>query len=167
MTTTDMTTPAGQLEALGGDYTAMALFESSPDSVFNALTTPASLTGWWMDASGSGLEGGALTFRWGAEGALVMRVVGAERASRVEWTVLASEPVTDWVGTKVRFDIAPTGSGGARLAFRHIGLTEQLECFEMCKEGWDHYLPSLVGYVDRGEGNPRPAGGRSAAKTAK
>jgi uncharacterized protein YndB with AHSA1/START domain len=160
MTTMDVTTSAAASDELGGDYTATALFESPPDAVFDALTTPASLTGWWMDASGSGLDGGALTFRWGAEGALVMRVDTAEPAKLVEWTTLASEPVDDWVGTTVRFEISATETGGSRLAFRHIGLTQQLECFDMCRQGWDHYLPSLVGYVDRGQGNRRPAGGR-------
>jgi uncharacterized protein YndB with AHSA1/START domain len=160
MTSTGLTASPTAADQSDGDYTATAVFESPADAVFNALTTPSSLTGWWMDASGSGIEGGALTFRWGAEGALVMRVDAARRAEFVEWTTLASEPVNDWVGTTVRFEISPTDTGGTRLEFRHIGLTPQLECFDMCRQGWDHYLPSLVGYVDRGQGNPRPAGGR-------
>jgi len=160
MTTDAVMTSAAVSDKPGGDYTATALFESAADAVFDAVTATASLTDWWMDASGSGLEGGSLTFRWGTEGALVMRVDAAERATRVEWTVLASEPVNDWVGTKVRFEISPTATGGSRLDFRHIGLTPQLECYDMCRQGWDHYLPSLVGYVDRGRGNPRPEGGR-------
>lgn len=165
MTTTDVMTSAAALEKLGGDYTATALFESPAEAVFDALTTPASLTGWWMDASGSGVEAGALTFRWGAEGALVMRVDKAVRASLVEWTVLASEPVDDWVGTTVRFEISRGETAGTRLEFRHLGLTPELECFDMCRQGWDYYLPSLVGYVDRGQGNPRPAGGRPEPAT--
>ena len=160
MTTIDVVTSAAPGDQLGGDYTATTLFESPADAVFDALTTPASLTGWWMGASGSGLEGGALTFRWGAEGALVMRVDAAQRAKLVEWTALASEPLDDWVGTTVRFEISPGETGGTRLDFRHVGLTPQLECFDMCKQGWDQYLPSLVGYVDRGQGSPLPAGGR-------
>ena len=137
-------------------YTATALFESPADAVFDALTTPSSLTGWWMGASGSGLEGGTLTFRFGEEGALVMRVDKAEAASLVEWTVLASEPLDDWVGTTVRFEIGPTETSGTLVRFEHVGLTPQLECFDMCIQGWGQYLPSLVGYVDRGQGNPRP-----------
>jgi uncharacterized protein YndB with AHSA1/START domain len=162
MTTTDLTgsTSSAAGDGIAGDYTGTALFESPADAVFDALTKAESLTGWWMDASGSGLDGGSLTFRWDAAGALVMRVDAAERAKLVEWTVLASEPINDWVGTRVRFELSETEAGGSRLDFRHVGLTPQLECFDMCRQGWDHYLPSLVGYVDRGQGNRRPPGGR-------
>ena len=40
------------------------------------------------------------------------------------------------------------------LYFRHQGLTPELECFDMCHEGWTHYLASLVSYVETGEGQP-------------
>jgi len=36
----------------------------------------------------------------------------AEPASLVEWTVLASEPLDDWVGTTVRFEIATSRMPG-------------------------------------------------------
>ena len=38
------------------------------------------------------------------------------------------------------------------LYFRHEGLTPELECFDMCHEGWTHYLASLVSYVETGQG---------------
>jgi hypothetical protein len=34
------------------------------------------------------------------------------------------------------------------------GLTPKLECFVDCKNGWDHFLPSLRQFVDTGVGNP-------------
>jgi hypothetical protein len=33
-------------------------------------------------------------------------------------------------------------------------LTPKLECFVDCKNGWDHFLPSLRQFVDTGVGNP-------------
>ena len=45
------------------------------------------------------------------------------------------------------------------LYFRHQGLTPELECFDMCHEGWTHYLDSLVSYVETGQGQPQPARG--------
>ncbi len=38
--------------------------------------------------------------------------------------------------------------------FRHQGLRPRFECYDMCRTGWDQYLPSLQDYVDSGTGNP-------------
>ena len=57
------------------------------------------------------------------------------------------------MGTRIVFDVAAAGDG-AMLHFRHHGLTPQLECFDMCHEGWTHYLGSLVSYVETGVGQP-------------
>ena len=72
---------------------------------------------------------------------------------RVEWTVEEAPHTPEWVGTTIVFDVTPA-AGGTELRFRHHGLTPQLECFDMCHEGWTHYLASLVGYVDCGAGHP-------------
>ncbi|MDQ2874979.1 MAG: hypothetical protein M3Y33_09385 [Actinomycetota bacterium] len=41
-----------------------------------------------------------------------------------------------------------------RCAFRHEGLSPQLECYDMCRAGWDQYLPSLRDYLETGTGTP-------------
>ena len=134
--------------------------EASTNVVFKALTTPSGLASWWMPVSGSGLEGGELRFLVDDD-LLVMRVDAAERPSRVTWSVLdAFEPFKEWVGTTISFHICPTEGGGSRLHFRHAGLTPRLACFNICKKGWEQYLPSLVDYVDSGAG--RPVGSSSA-----
>jgi hypothetical protein len=46
------------------------------------------------------------------------------------------------------------GTEGCDLLFRHAGLSPQLECYDMCRAGWDQYLPSLRDYIDTGTGNP-------------
>jgi hypothetical protein len=68
-----------------------------------------------------------------------IRVEEADRPARVCWTVLVSEPLADWVGTMITFDITAAGDGGAVLHFTHHGLTSQLECFSMCRAGWTQY----------------------------
>ncbi len=60
-----------------------------------------------------------------------------------------------------------------RAGFRHVGLRPSFDCYEMCEDGWEHFLTSLVGYVDRGEGTPfgaecaRRNAGLGNTKTAK
>jgi len=154
MTDTGFTSTLEAPSTPDADFEATVSFTSSADAVFDALTTPAGLTGWWMKASGSGLAGGELTFVYD-NGSVVMRVDTAERPSVVRWTVLAaSEPFGDWVGTTISFDVSPNENGGSRLHFRHTGLTPQLECFDTCSAGWNQSLLSLVNYVDSGKGGP-------------
>ncbi|HVA89775.1 MAG TPA: SRPBCC domain-containing protein [Chloroflexota bacterium] len=135
------------------DFEATMSFKSSADAVFDALTTPSGLANWWTKVSGSGLEGGELRFMFGDD-PLSMRVDKAERPSVVRWTALAFEPLPDWEGTTISFDVSPNEHGGSRLHFQHTGMTPRLECFNTCSKGWEQYLASLVDYVDSGQGNP-------------
>ena len=72
---------------------------------------------------------------------------------RVVWSVREAPLTPEWVGTTIVFEVAAAG-GGSVLHFRHHGLTPQLDCFDMCHEGWTHSLASLVSYVDTGVGQP-------------
>ena len=135
-------------------YESAVTLRSPAGAVFDALTTPSGLAGWYCSAvSGNGLAGGELTFRYDGV-PVVMRVDEAERPSVVRWTTLVSEPLPDWVGTTVSFEISPDGNGGTRVQFRHAGLTPRLDCFDFCAQQWAGYLASLAGYVDSGQGKP-------------
>jgi uncharacterized protein YndB with AHSA1/START domain len=133
-------------------YQSIKTFESAPGAVFDALTSADAITGWWVPATGSGVAGGEITLMFGGQ-EVQIRVDETDQPARVCWTVLVSEPLPDWAGTTITFDIAPAGDGSAVLHFTHHGLTQQLECFSMCSAGWTQYLASLVGYVDRDGGN--------------
>lgn len=131
------------------DFQAILNFTASPDDVYEAVISPAAITVWWVPTSGIGTAGGDLVFRFGDMKA-DMHVEEAERPSRVRWNVLTCEPIPDWAGTYITFDIAPAGDGGTRLVFRHYGLTPQLECFDMCQNGWTEHLSHLVDHVETG-----------------
>jgi uncharacterized protein YndB with AHSA1/START domain len=127
---------------------------ASVDDVFDALTTLHALGAWWTPVEGSGLAGGELTFTFGPGSTAVMRVDAAERGVGVVWTNIACM-MDDWVGTSIHFDLKATPSGGTELKFRHAGLTPKLECYNDCKSGWDHFIPtSLRDYVESGTGHP-------------
>lgn len=138
-------------DTIDPDFVATLQFKSPVDRVFAALTDPSHLSRWWVKASGSGLQGGELTFLFPDE-KLIIRVDTANSAI-VHWTPLVCEPLPDWVETTISFTLSETVHGGSQLDFRHAGLAN-LECFEMCRKGWGHYLPSLVDYVDAGQGRP-------------
>jgi uncharacterized protein YndB with AHSA1/START domain len=136
------------------DYQATLEFSATPEAVFGALTTLPGLGSWWTSTvTGSGEEGGELRFYFGDDVPTIMRVDVAT-PGMVRWTCLGYVHLPDWAGTTVTFALSPAAGGGTTLEFRHHGLTPQLECFQMCRSGWDHFLPSLRSYTDTGVGNP-------------
>jgi uncharacterized protein YndB with AHSA1/START domain len=134
------------------DFEATKTFEVPPDKVLAALTTDEAISGWWGVTVGTPVRGQRFEVGFGSEKGIEMEAV-ADGPSLVEWYVHTSPFTPEWHGTSIVFELAAVG-GGTELTFRHRGLTQQLECFDMCLEGWKHYLASLVDYVERGEGEP-------------
>lgn len=139
---------------VGDDYKNTIHVKASPDAVYDALTNSAGLSNWWARCTGNGDEGGELRFFMNAADPLVVRVTRASRPSIVEWTVTDCPFMTDWVGTRPTFSIAPAGQGESELRFVHYGLTPALDCIEVCTRGWNHFIPSLGAYVETGQGFP-------------
>jgi uncharacterized protein YndB with AHSA1/START domain len=135
------------------DYTATARVTASIDTVYEALTTLEGLTSWWTPATGDAGQGGTITFHFGPEAKAVMQVEAADPATGVRW--LNTECiVADWVGTRQSFALKALPDGGTEIRFQHHGLTPKLPCYGDCKNGWDHFVPSLAAYVETGTGSP-------------
>jgi uncharacterized protein YndB with AHSA1/START domain len=137
------------------DYQKTVRVEATPDAVYEAVTTDDGLSAWWTRAEGSGDTGGDLCFSMSAPEPLHVHVDAATRPTSVRWTVTECTFEPEWVGTHPTFTIAPLADSTTELVFTHVGLTEELECIDMCTRGWDHYLGSLRAYVETGRGHPR------------
>ena len=130
---------------------------AAPSTVLSALRTPEAVASWWGTASGSAEVGGTLVVSFlGGRQRIVLDVVPTPFAHRVVWAVREAPLTPEWDGTSIYFDVEEGGAtdGGATIHFRHVGLTPRLECFDMCHQGWTHYLASLVSYVETGRGQP-------------
>jgi uncharacterized protein YndB with AHSA1/START domain len=137
------------------DYANQVHLSASPERVFEILTTAAEFASWWAPATGSAAEAGELRITFdGIEDPLVLRVKQARRPSTVIWEVESCTFLPDWVGTAPTVTLSEPDTGGCDLTFRHEGLSPRLECYDMCRTGWDQYLPSLRDYIDSGTGNP-------------
>jgi uncharacterized protein YndB with AHSA1/START domain len=147
-------TPITSAPAVTTDYTKQIQFSAPPEKVFDALTTVAGLASWWVPVTGSGTAGGELRFAFGAGQTLVAHVQEASRPSTVVWHVESCNVAPDWVGTSPTFTVSRSAEGGSELTFRHEGLGPQLECYDQCRAGWDHFLPRLQAYVESGAGAP-------------
>ena len=97
---------------------------------------------------------------------LLVHVDEASRPMSVRWTVIECTFEPDWVGTRPTFTITPVEGGTSELEFRHRGLTNELECIEMCTRGWNHYLGSLRDYAETGQGSPRGSEADNARRVA-
>ena len=138
------------------DYRTTVRVTAPADVVFDAITTTEALTAWWSAATGSGLTGGELRFPMVADHPpLVVRVDEATRPTTVRWTVTECTFMEDWVDTRPMFTITPIDSGSCEITFEHRGLTDQLECKDMCSRSWDHFVrTSLRELVEGGPGAP-------------
>ena len=147
-------TSSEQLAATPVDYQTTIRVKASPDALFDALTTVSGLAAWWNPASGSGEAGGELRFIMNAPEPLVIHVDEATRPTFVRWTVTDCPFLPDWIGTRPTFTITAVDGGTSELRFHHQGLSDELECIDMCTRSWNHYMTSLRDYVEVGSGSP-------------
>jgi uncharacterized protein YndB with AHSA1/START domain len=136
------------------DYERTISIAATPQKVFATLTNVIEFAAWWAPATGSARDGGKLRLAFeGIPQPLVLHVKSATPASELAWHVTACDFLTDWVGTTVRIKTR-AAVGGCDVTFQHEGLTPQLECYDMCRAGWDQYVPSLRDYIQTGTGHP-------------
>src|ERR1044072_2499082 len=88
---------------------------SSPDKVYDALTTVEGLAGWWTDDTrGSGVDRGGL---------------GGRAAEPVAWRVV--DGPDEWIGTTIDWDLRQDGDWTIVL-FRHQDWKEPVEFMHHC-----------------------------------
>jgi uncharacterized protein YndB with AHSA1/START domain len=144
------------------DYRREITVNAPVERLFDAIATRDGVRGWWTPlVSGSSDRGGTLRLEFeGMDEHIDLSVVVSRRPTEVEWSVVEHTSLDEWAGTKIRFEVSPAGDDGSRLAFQHVGLSPKLECYDHCEAGWDHFLDSLVAFVERGKGAPFRAGRR-------
>ncbi|MCU1534758.1 MAG: activator of Hsp90 ATPase 1 family protein [Glaciihabitans sp.] len=126
---------------------------SSPDEVYEALTTLGGLSDWWAtDTSGSVTVGGVLEFRF-APGGIDMQVLELTPGERVLWEVVGGP--AEWIGTTVNWEIKQEGEY-AIILFSHVGWKEPVEFMHHCSTKWAVFLMSLKSLLETGTGNPDP-----------
>ena len=138
------------------DYRISVRINAPADVVFDAVTTTEGLGAWWSPVTGSGATDGELRFPMVADQQpLLVHVDEATRPTTVRWTVAECTFMEDWVGTHPTFTITPIDDSSCELGFQHRGLTDQLECKDMCSRSWDHFVgTSLRELTESGTGAP-------------
>jgi uncharacterized protein YndB with AHSA1/START domain len=138
------------------DYRRELELGAPRERVFDALSTLAGVRGWWTAlVSGNAELEGVLRLRFrGMAEHIDLRVTALQRPSDLEWTVLEHSALEEWEGTRIQFRLSARGENACMLAFRHVGLSPALICYEDCEAGWDRFLDSLALLVECGKGKP-------------
>jgi uncharacterized protein YndB with AHSA1/START domain len=125
-----------------------------PRDVYEALTALDRLSDWWTsDTQGRSETGGVIKFSFGDRGFFDMKVIELEPEKRVVWEV--ADGPDEWIGTKVIWDLKPTGEGTTML-FKQQGWREPVEFMHHCSTKWATFLLSLKALLETGKGAPYP-----------
>ena len=137
------------------DYTYEMQVRVPLAQAVEAVTDDAVISRWWTAVTRSERHGDEVRLFVGADAPFVFFTVDhAPDTGVVTWTVTACAVMADWVGTRPSFLVQPSDDGTCSIEFRHIGLTPTLECFDQCRAGWNHFMPSLHQFLETGVGRP-------------
>jgi len=144
------------------DFTTTVLVSKTPGEVFNAINNPRA---WWSEEIAGNTDKINEVFDYHFEDihACKVKVLELVPNRKVVWHVLENDfnftkDKTEWVNTKVVFDISAEGNK-TKLVFTHVGLVPGYECYDACYQGWTHYIQtSLKNYISTGEGEPNRTG---------
>jgi uncharacterized protein YndB with AHSA1/START domain len=126
---------------------------STPDNVYDALTTLDRLSGWWAEnTAGDTSLGGVIESRF-APGGFDMRVAELDGGRRVRCDVGGGP--AEWIGTSIHWDLRQD-SDYTIVLFKHEGWREPAEFMYHCSTKWGTFLLSLKQLLETGHGAPDP-----------
>jgi hypothetical protein len=116
---------------------------------------------WWTEnfEGNSKKIGDEFTVTFG-ETFIKLKVVELVGNYKIVWQVTDSHKhflknKKEWVDTKICFEITNEDNRRTRVKFTHFGLSNPLECYEICCDAWNGYLQgSLKNLIDTDKGTP-------------
>jgi uncharacterized protein YndB with AHSA1/START domain len=136
------------------DIKHLAKIHSSPERIYQALTTADDIRGWWTrDAVLDSRVGGTGEFGFFNRSVVAkVRVDELTPPTRVSWRAVSSG-VPGWDGTTITFDLRAE-AGDTLVLLSHRGFAQAYEGYEKTSRGWASNLLSLHRYLETGEGRP-------------
>jgi uncharacterized protein YndB with AHSA1/START domain len=128
--------------------------EVEPESVYQAVSTPDGVGGWWSERT-IGPEGVGSEMKVAFPDAPItfdFEVTRDEPGEGVTWRCLAGPP--EWMGTNVSFQIETGEDGGTTVLFRHEGWATTEESFPFIAYSWAQILPRLKALAETGTREP-------------
>lgn len=129
-------------------------FDAPADQVFAAVSTRDGYANWWNRHVEGDAEPGGEGLRFEFQGQhSAWRTIHREPDRLFEMENILDADGSEWLGTRLRFEITPTDSG-CTLRFTHIGWAEPTDFHHHCSYVWGFFLHGLKQYVQTGTGAP-------------
>lgn len=138
------------------DYRQVVRLNSSPEQVFEALTTH--ISEWWgkqdLPADHIGSE---FRVSWGQPW-YQFRVEEFLPMKKVVWKCTDANQLIDglegvqkeWVGTRLHWELFQDAGDEIELRFMHEGLVKDFICYDFCSGTWDRFLlVELKSYLEK------------------
>ena len=128
------------------------------ESAMEAYDKISRVNEWWAaNFEGSAKNSGdVFKICWG-ETTVTFKITEAIPGKKVIWLVTDCnlpwlKDIKEWKDTEVVFEISEE-NGVTKINMTHVGLTPEVECFENCQAGWNHYIQkSLFKFMEEGQG---------------
>lgn len=131
---------------------------TSSKSASEVFTLLLDVSKWWSGLYGETINGETTAvgdeFSFSAGGGAhysKQKLVEMVPDKKLVWLVTESNlsflsDTSEWVNTKISFDISQDGDD-TKIAFTHVGLTPQIECYDNCANAWTQYLVNLKSHL--------------------
>lgn len=143
------------------DYTKKFKVNSSPEKVHKAILEEVDK--WWTTSSNKTQRvGDKLLAAFNKEASLFMKMEVHKIIPNesIHWLVLDDNlsltgeiPKGEWIDTIIKWDFEKSKEETI-IYFEHKGLNKELICYDVCENGWNHFLFSFEQYLNTGIGNP-------------
>ena len=144
----------------GKNFTATILVNQNPATAFHAIQN---LRAWWSEEIDGNTDKLNEEFFYHYKDIHLCKIKLIELVAdkKLVYQVLENQfnfikDQTEWVGTKLIFEITREGDK-TKVQFTHEGLVPEYECYEVCNDAWSGYIKnSLYKLIAAGKGEPNP-----------
>lgn len=142
------------------DYKSSFLTTANSEETFNAITKE--INKWWGRVDNPVEKSGDEFSVYFGRTEWRFKILDYVKNETLTWHCVKANHIHDglhdiqeeWLNTTVEWKIKQI-EGKTEIKLVHKGLTHNLNCYEVCKSGWDYFLQSsLKNYLDNGKGTP-------------
>ncbi len=153
------------------DFTSTIVVEQNASTAFNAIMD---FRAWWSEEIEGKTDKLNETFFYHYKDVHLCKVKLIEMVAdkKLVYQVVENEfnfvkDKSEWVGTKLIFELMPDGDK-TRVIFTHEGLVPEYECYAVCNDAWSGYIQgSLKSLITTGKGKPNGKEGGLNAELVK